>query len=117
MINPPVVLVTTSSGSNVNVPIISPLMKMPKSCTVAPPARAINSRNDVPTGAQNDFAWFTAPHTDRNFSVTGVSRSAIATLYSVSTLLTTQPTASGIPAGGISRPVAVYTSSYSSPDG
>ena len=55
--------------------------------------------------------------TERNFSVTGTSRSARCTLYSVSTLFTTQPTCSGMPAGGIRRPVAVYTSSYSSPEG
>ena len=44
-----------------------PLMKTPKSATVAPPASAISSRNGVPTGAQNDFGSFTAPHTERNF--------------------------------------------------
>ena len=92
-------------------------MNIPKSSTVAPPARVINSRKVVPTGTQNDFASLTAPVTERNFSVTGTSRSARLTLYSVSTLLTTQPTCSGMPAAGINRPVAVYTSSYSSPDG
>ena len=104
--SPPVVLVSTSSRSKVRVPIIRPLMKTPKSGSVAPPASAINSRKDVPTGAQKLFGSRTAPQTERNFRVTGVSCSAMRTLYSVSTLLTTQPTLSGMPAAGISRPVA-----------
>ena len=54
---------------------------------VAPPAIAIRSRNGVPTGAQNDFGSFTAPHTDRNLSVTAYPCSARCTLYSVSTLI------------------------------
>src|ERR1035437_3370389 len=73
-------------------------MKTPKSSTVAPPERAISSRNVVPTGTQNDFPSLTAPVTERNFSVTGTSRSAKLTLYSVSTLFTTQPTCGGHPA-------------------
>ncbi len=57
-----------------------PLTKTPKSATVAPPASASSSRNGVPTGAQNDFGSFTAPHTERNFSVTGRPCSARWTL-------------------------------------
>src|SRR5260221_485669 len=78
---PPVVLVTTSFRSNVSVPIISPLMKTAKSLVVAPPARAINSRKDVPCGAQKDYGCCpappapTTPHS-RNFSLSISSRIA-----------------------------------------
>jgi len=45
----------------------------------------------------------TAPATERYFSVTGFS-AARATFKAVSTFITTAPTCSGIPPGGMTRP-------------
>ena len=70
---PAVVLVTTSSRSSEKVPIMMPLTNMAKSPTVAPPACAISSRKVTPTGVQKDFGSRTAPQTETNFSVTGIS--------------------------------------------
>ena len=84
-----------------------PLTNIPKSGVVVPPANSISSPNGVPTGTQNDLGCRTAPLMETNFRVTGIPCFAKCTLYSVSTLFTTQPTWSGMPAGGISRPVAV----------
>jgi len=53
------------------------------------------------------FGSRTAPATETNFRTTGRPWFAWSTLYRVSTLFTTQPTCRGMPAAGISRPVAV----------
>ena len=70
---------------------------------VAPPAASTHWRRVAPTGTRRVIGRRTAPATETNFSVTA-RRGAAATFMAVSTFMTTAPTWSGIPPGGITRP-------------
>ena len=80
-------------------------MAMTGSATVAPPAAARQSRNVVPSGTVMVLGSRTAPAIVRVLVVTTRPSAAAATLTKVSTLQHTTPTFSGIPPGGIRRPV------------